>query len=80
MGELLDLLSKRSRKSLLRFVDGDGREKTVRDLYHLCDLIRAGRINYDTLVWDALAEQWVKAHDHEFFRGLEEVAAPPISP
>jgi hypothetical protein len=80
MGELLDLLSKRSRRSLLRFVDGDGRERTVRDLSHLCDLIRAGRIDYDTLVWDALAEQWVKAHDHEFFRGLEEAAAPPISP
>jgi hypothetical protein len=80
MGELLDLLSKRSRKSLLRFVDGDGREKAVRDLNHLCDLIRTRRIDYDTLVWDALAEQWVKAHDHEFFRGLEEAAAPPISP
>jgi hypothetical protein len=80
MGELLDLLSNRSRKSLLRFVDGDGQEKTVGDLNHLYDLIRAGRIDYDTLVWDALAEQWVRAHDHEFFRGLEEAAAPPLSP
>jgi hypothetical protein len=79
MGELLDLLSKRSRKSLLRFVDGDGREKTVGDLNHLYDLIRAGRIDYDTLVWDALAEHWVRAHNHELFRELEE-AAPPISP
>jgi hypothetical protein len=80
MGELLDLLSKRSPKSLLCFVDDDGREKTVRDLNHLYDLIRAGRIDYDTLVWDALSGQWVKAHNHELFRGLEEAAAPPIDP
>jgi hypothetical protein len=79
MGELLDLLSRRSRKSLLRYVDGDGREKTVGDLNHLYDLIRAGRIDYDTLVWDALAEHWVRAHSHQLFRELEE-AAPPIIP
>jgi hypothetical protein len=80
MGELLDRLSKGSRKSLLRFVDGEGRERTVGDLNHLYDLIRAGQIDYDTLVWDHLAEHWVKAHDHGFFRGLAEAAAPPISP
>jgi hypothetical protein len=79
MGELLDLLSRRSRKSLLRYVDGDGREKTVGDLNHLYDLIRAGRIDCDTLVWDALAEHWVSAHSHQLFRELEE-AAPPIIP
>ena len=50
MGELLDLLSKRSRKSLLRFLNGEGREQTVKDLSHLYDLIRDGQIDYDTLV------------------------------
>jgi hypothetical protein len=80
MGELLDLLSKRSQKSLLRFVNGEGREQAVKDLNHLYDLIRDGQIDYDTLVWDAHAEQWVRAHDHKFFRGLEDAAAPPISP
>jgi len=79
MGELLDLLTKGSRKSLLRFIDGVGQEKTVRDLNHLCDLIRAGQIDYDTLVWDALTKQWVRAHDHEFFRSLE-TAVPPVIP
>jgi hypothetical protein len=70
MGELLDLLSKRSRKSLLRFVNGEGREQAVKDLNHLYDLIRDGQIDYDTLVWDAHAEQWVRATITSFSAGL----------
>jgi hypothetical protein len=80
MGELLDLLSRRSRKSLLRFLNGEGQEQTVKDLSHLYALIRDGQIDYDTLVWDVHAEQWVSAHDHKFFRGLEQAAAPSATP
>ena len=83
MGELSDRLSVGLRKPLLRFIDGEGREQNVGDSTHLRDLILAGQIDYNTLVWDDDGERWVKAHDHVFFRSLQEVAsqaAPRLLP
>jgi hypothetical protein len=84
MGELSDRLSKGLAMPLLRFVDGEGREQSVSDIIHLYELILARHVDFGTPVWDDNREQWVEAHDHEFFRKIQQAArlpgAPPISP
>jgi hypothetical protein len=83
VGELSDRLSMGLGMSLLRFIDGEGREQSVSDIIHLYELILARQVDYATLVWDDDRKRWVEAHDHAFFRRLQEAAsqgAPPISP
>jgi|SRR6185312_235083 len=60
---------------LLHFIDIDGREQDVENIEALYDLIRAGRINYESLVRDDVAGRWVKAAEHNLFKRIREIAA-----
>lgn len=72
-----------SAMALLRFIDTDGREQDVADIYGLLDLIQNGRVRYESLVRDDASGRWVKAYDHPLFNRIREIAGqqpvlPPI--
>jgi hypothetical protein len=61
--------------SVLRYIDGDGREQVVDDVNHLFEVIKARQIQNNSLVWDEGERRWITARDHEFFRRIREIAA-----
>jgi hypothetical protein len=60
--------------SVLRYIDGDGREQVIDDVNHLFDVIKARQIQNNSLVWDEGECRWITARDHEFFRRIREIA------
>jgi hypothetical protein len=61
--------------TILRFIDAEGCEQQVSDVNHLYELIQAGALGYDSLVWDDDRQRWVAARNHELFRRIREIAA-----
>jgi hypothetical protein len=61
--------------SVLRYIDGEGREGVVDDVNHLFELIKSRQIQSTNLVWDEGESRWISARDHEFFRRIREMAA-----
>ncbi len=59
---------------LLRFIDPDGREQDVADVNQLYELVKAGKVNYESLVRDEKSGLWVHARDHEFFVRVRKLA------
>jgi hypothetical protein len=66
--------------SVLRYIDGDGRERVIDDVNHLFEAIKARQIQNNSLVWDEGECRWVTARDHEFFRRIREIAAASDAP
>src|SRR6516165_2182451 len=66
--------------SVLRYIDGEGRERVVDDVNHLFELIKSRQIQSTNLVWDEGEGRWISARDHEFFRRIREIAADLDSP
>jgi hypothetical protein len=66
--------------SVLRFIDGDGRERVIDDVNHLFELIKSHQIQGSSLVWDEGESRWIGARDHEFFRRIREIAADSDAP
>ena len=66
--------------SVLRYIDGEGREGLIDDVNHLFELIKSRQIQSTNLVWDEGESRWISARDHEFFRRIREIAADPDAP
>jgi hypothetical protein len=66
--------------SVLRYIDGDGRERVIDDVNHLFEVIKARQIQNNSLVWDEGECRWIAARDHEFFGRIREIAADIDSP
>src|SRR6516162_6555411 len=66
--------------SVLRYIDGEGRERVIDDVNHLFELIKSRQIQSTHLVWDEGESRWISARDHEFFRRIREIAADIDSP
>jgi len=66
--------------AILRYVDPAGREHDVEDVAELQKLIHAGRIGYDSLVWDDEENRWTSARHHEFFQRVAEIVASAPKP
>jgi hypothetical protein len=61
--------------SVLRYIDGDGRERVIDDVDHLFEQIKCRQIQDSSLVWDEGESRWISARDLEFFLRIRELAA-----
>ena len=61
--------------TILCFIDAEGCEQQVSDVNHLYELVQAGSLSCDSLVWDDDKQRWVAARNHELFRRIREIAA-----
>jgi hypothetical protein len=61
--------------TFLRLIDLDGREHYAVDVAQLYELIKAGKVNYECLVYDDSLERWVRAREHPYFKKIGSLAS-----